>query len=205
MKVYIYCVIILSVLAFSKAFSQEENKIGFHLELDCSIKVAKKENNGGGLRFFVTPSYKIGDNTSVGIGAGVKLFIYCEPTEFGYRDELANSFPLYVNTMHKFKANGITPFVECKLGYAFFKRDYSWKISSPLSEEVEAQVSERGGLFFSPSIGILFPKKNKRYLSASFAYCLDIFSGKGTHVQLNEVTKYTADLHAIAVRIGYIF
>ncbi len=166
----------------------------------------------GGLRFFVTPSYKIGDNATVGIGTGAKLFksleLISDVGSIEYRDKKLVSFPLYVNTMYKFKVDKTTPFVECKLGYSFLNRDYSWKTSRLFPEhqgEVDVEDNLKGGIFFSPSIGVLFPTNNRQYFSASLAYCLERFSGKANFIQVNKVEKSSASHHSVALRIGYIF
>lgn len=115
MKKNIFSIIILFTLVFSKTFSQEVNKIGVHLELEYSTEITKKGDNVGGFSFFVTPSYKIGENATVGIGTGAKLFksfeLINDVGSIEYRDKKLVSIPLYVNTMYKFKVNKTTRFV----------------------------------------------------------------------------------------------
>ena len=118
------------------------------------------------------------------------------------------SIPLYVNTMYKFKVNKTTPFVECKLGYSFLNRDYSWKSSRLFPEHqgvVDVQSNLKGGFLFSPSIGVLLPTNNRQYFSVSLAYCLERFSGKANFIQVNKVVKSSAGHHLAALRVGYIF
>lgn len=149
---------------------------------------------------------------TVGIGTGAKIFksleLINDVGSIEYRDKKLVSIPLYINTMYQFKVNKTTPFVECKLGYSFLNRNYSWKSSRLFPEqqgEVEVQDNLKGGLFFSPSIGILFPTNNRQYFSASLAYCLEGFSGKTNFVQVNKVEKSSANHHLAALRVGYIF
>ncbi|HON21015.1 MAG TPA: hypothetical protein PLW70_06760 [Bacteroidales bacterium] len=212
MKKNLFSIIILFTLVFFKTFSQEVNKIGVHLELEYSTEITKKGDNVGGFSFFVTPSYKIGENATVGIGTGAKLFksleLINDVGSIEYRDKKLVSIPLYVNTMYKFKVNKTTPFVECKLGYSFLNRDYSWKSSRLFPEHqgvVDVQSNLKGGFLFSPSIGVLLPINNRQYFSVSLAYCLERFSGKANFIQVNKVVKSSSSHHLAALRVGYIF
>lgn len=212
MKRIAFGIIIVFSLTFFKTFSQEGGKMGIHLELGYSAEITKNGNKISGPGIFVTPSYKVGDNTSMGVGTGVKLFKSLELINdvggIEYRDKKLVSIPIYVNTIYKFKVNKTTPFIECKLGYSFLNRNYSWKSSRLFPEhqgEVEAQVNLKGGLLFSPSIGILFPTKNRQYFSTSLAYSLDRFSDKESFIEVNKVEKSSANHHSVALRVGYIF
>ncbi len=196
----------------NKTFSPQENRLGIHFELGYSAEITKNGNKINGPSFFATPSYKISDNISIGIGAGAKLFKIQEITSDVGSVEIKEkdlvSVPIYLNTMYKFKVNKTTPFVECKIGYSFLNRDYSWKSSRLFPEhqgEVEAQVNLKGDLLFSPSIGLLFPTKNKQYFSTSLAYCLDRFSGREKFIEVNKVEKSSSTHHSVALRVGYIF
>jgi hypothetical protein len=168
-----------------------------------------KGDDMNGRQFFVTPSYQIGNQTTIGIGAGLKLFKYYK------EDSFISAFPLYVNSMYKFKSNGITPFVEGKLGYTFLKDSKSGKIGSPfpwapvyptgLDPETEFRTETKGGFFFSPSFGFLFPVKNQQYFSASLAYGLDSTFSQTELIQTNERLEGSIRHHSLALRIGYIF
>jgi len=110
--------------------------------------------------------------------------------------------------MYKFKLNKTTPFVECKLGYSFFNRDSSFKSNRLFPEYqgvVDIQGNLKGGIFFSPSIGFLFPTIKSQYFSASLAYCLERLSSKTKYVQVNQVIKGGESHHLASLRVGYIF
>lgn len=211
LKKNLFSIIILSTLVSSKTFSQEVNKFGAHFELEYSNEF-RSSSNMGGLRLFITPLYKIAENTTIGIGTGAKFFKTLEIiNDVGYVDykykELV-SIPLYVNTMYKFKVDKTTPFVECKLGYSLLNRDSSFKSNRLFPEhqgEVDVQGNLKGGIFFSPSIGVLFPTIKRQYFSASLAYCLERFSSKTNFVQVNQVVKSSKSHHLAALRVGYIF
>lgn len=211
MKKFILCFVILFFLVLQVSLSQDVKNIGIQVELGYSSEF-KESGNIGGPGFFVTPSYKVGENMSVGIGTGIKYFSVLEITnDVEYLDAKYKrlvSIPLYVNTMYKFKVDKRTPFVECKLGYSFFNRNSSFKSNRLFPEhqgEVEIVSNLKGGVFFSPSIGFLFPTNNRQYFSASIAYCLEGLSSKGNFVELNKVEKNSEFRHLTAIRIGYIF
>jgi hypothetical protein len=195
----------------SNAFSQNENRIGLKFEMGTFAEYAKGGDGMGGRQFFVTPTYSINDRTRIGAGAGLKLFKQYKEESF------ISAFPLYVSALYKFKTDGITPFAEAKAGYTFLNNLRSGKIDylsyfpwasyyiADSEAEKEYRTETRGGLFFSPSFGFLFPLKNRQYFSASVAYGFDRTSVKTEISPTAEKRKGSFNHHSLALRIGYIF
>jgi hypothetical protein len=209
-KVMIIFLSILPIFFSFSAFAQEKNRIGLNLELG---ELSEWGSDGmSGHQLFVTPIYRISDKTDVGVGAGLTLFKQYKKHPF------TSSFPLYVSGLYKFKSAGITPFVGGKLGYTFLKESTSGKVgdgvpmfdwSSIYLADIDLdrrfRAETRGGLFFSPSFGILFPLRNKQCFSASISYEFDRRAVKSELLEPSELSKGSFSHHSIALRIGYIF
>jgi len=211
MKKILFSIFIFSAFIFSKIYSQEISNMGVHLEAEFFSKFKSNENLSG-TRLSVTPSYKIAEKMTVGIGTGVKYYSIMRVTNdvgnFETEEKGTVAIPLYMNTMYKFKANKKTPFVECKLGYIFDNTKSSFKSDRLFPEyqgEVEIQGSSKGGIFFSPSIGYLFTTYKKQFLSLSLAYSFERYSSKTNVVQVNKIYKDSTNHHFAAIRVGYIF
>lgn len=200
--VFIFCVFILSSSSFLKVFSQESDKLfKTHLELGYSAKITKTGNKMRGPQLFVTPTYTIGNNANVGMGAGIKLF------KEG-NNETVKAFPVYLAGMYRFSDEKVVPFVEGKLGYAFINKNYSAKLSNYYPEypgTVEFKTKKKGGIFFSPSVGVLFPVKNRQKIAVSAAYILEQDSYTSRAVQVDKIETGRNTHHSVALRIGYIF
>lgn len=187
--------------SFFRIFSQKQDMFRVHLEAGYSAKITKTGDKMRGPQFFVTPTCVIGNNTHVGIGAGIKLFKDAA-------DETVKSFPVYVNAFYKFNSSKVAPFVEGKAGYSFMNRKYSGKLRGyykEYPEGVDFNTETRGGLFFSPSAGVLFPVMKNHALSLSLAYVLARDSYKSHGIQLNKTFRGTDTHHSVALRVGYIF
>ena len=210
----------------SNAFSQTKNKFGFRFETGIDREITKHESKGGALRFFATPSWNIKDNTSIGIGVGLEVHLEQQSfsglkeiqTQYGSsllhdlkflnNDAIVTSVPIYVSALQKFRCKNFTPFVEGKLGYVYRDRYDASSVEDVFTEhpgKVEIRLTRKGGLFFSPSAGLLFPVKKKHYFSASIAYCLDRTAFETHAVQVNKESKGSFTIHSMALRIGYIF
>lgn len=203
----IFIIFTIACISFlPKIFSQDVNEFGFHTEFGLWGEFTKRGDKWRGHQFFLTPVYAIGENTNVGIGAGLRWY---SNSDF---DGSMKSFPLYVNALHKFKGGKVVPFVEGKIGYNYLRKNYYVTTSlypeaehsySPTSiflptDELYAKTS--GGLFVSPSVGILI-----RSLSVSLAYSFDkeLYEYKTTYE--GDFIKYADSSHSIAFRVGYIF
>jgi hypothetical protein len=203
--------LILPTIFPSDVFSQEENRIGLNLEMGTFGEYSKGSDGMGGRQFFVTPTYNVGTKTELGIGVGLKLFKYYKEASF------VSAFPVYGHALYRFKSTGIRPFVEGKVGYTFLNDRREGKINPlpafPWSSIYvtdsyagkEYRTETKGGFFFSPSFGFLFPLKNKQFISASIAYGFDRTSVKTKIILPHELLKGSFSHHSIALRIGYVF
>jgi hypothetical protein len=228
MKQIIFIIpIVLSTVFASNAFSQTENTFGFRVETGIDREIAKNKSKGGAFRIFATPSWNLKDNTSIGIGAGFEIHLEekpysglaeinaaygssVSPEDLRSLKDYANviSFPIYVSALQKFSYKRFTPFVEGKLGYIYRDRYDAWSVKDLFTDypdRVEIRSTRKGGLFFSPSVGLLIPVKKKHFFSASIAYCLDRTSFESYAVEVNKRTKGSYSIHSLALRIGYIF
>jgi hypothetical protein len=229
MKKIIFTIAIVSSAVFaSNAFSQTNNTFGFRVETGIDREITKNKSEGGAFRIFATPFWNLKDNTSIGVGAGFEIHLEEKPysglaeinAEYGssvspedlrFLKDYANvvSFPFYVSALQKFSYKRFTPFVEGKLGYTYRDRYDAWNVKNFFTdhpdEEVEIRSTRKGGLFFSPSVGLLFPVKKKHYFSASIAYSLDRTSFESYAVETDQRAKGSYSIHSAAFRIGYIF
>jgi hypothetical protein len=224
-KIVFISLLALSTVLSSAAFSQTENRFGVRFEAGVDREITKSESKGGAFRFFATPSWNIKKNTSLGIGAGFEAHLEQKPSS-GLEEIYAHygssissgdllllndyatviSFPFYVSALQKFRYKNLTPFVEGKIGYVYRDRYDAWSVEDFFPEHpgrVEIRSTRKGGLFFSPSAGLLFPVNRKHYFSASLAYCLDRTSFDTYAVQVNKVAKGSFNTHSVALRIGY--
>jgi hypothetical protein len=202
-------ILLLATLLSLNAFSQEKDKLGLNLEAGVISEYASDGMRG--FQLFATPTYQLNDRTDLGIGTGLKFFRNYSDVPF------TTAFPLYASAMYRFKSAGITPFVEGKLGYTFFKdtKSGTWVYPSfpwsdayyPTPDPVKYRTKTRGGIFFSPSFGFIFPLKNKHALSASLAYSFDRTSAKNELFYPTGTQKgsFKFKHHSIALRVGYSF
>lgn len=197
----ILLLVIASTSSFFKVFSQEKGYSGSHVELGYAVEITNKGNTLTGPQLFITPSYSLNNNTTIGVGAGVKLFRDAD-------DKVVSAFPLYANAMHRFNNTKISPFIEGKLGYTLMNKTYDAKLTNYYPEypgTVDVHSKRKGGLFFSPSFGAFFPIKSKQRFSVAIAYILDQQYIEAYAVQINKTEKETRTYHSIALRLGYIF
>ncbi|MDR0422695.1 MAG: hypothetical protein LBH72_06760 [Proteiniphilum sp.] len=219
-RILLIAVILLHVITSSNVFSQETNRIMVHFELGSSSYLMDQDKEEGDFLFIVTPLYKIGDKTSVGIGAGAKLLGYYEKVgeyEHAYfpgipvsdsKYVLLGAYPLFVSSMYSFEGHDDNSFfIKGELGYTFFNRDSSWKTSLlyPKEGEVEFRINKRGGFFFSPSVGMLFQMKGKQRVSLSLYCSSDRYSYKRTAPRVNVFETESKNNLLGGVKIGYLF
>lgn len=185
---------------------------GGHLELGYSNEVTNKGTKISGFEFFATPTYALGDNANIGIGLGLKVNTVNGLVSLKGLDEDAKekiyALPLYARALYKLNVNKVFPFIEGKLGYTYVNKDYSGKLTGYYPEyqgAVDINSTRKGGLFFSPSVGLFFPVKNRQNISVSLAYILDQQSIKSHAVQINKTDKQIVTHHSIAIRVGYMF
>lgn len=197
----ILLLVIASTSSFFDVFSQEKGYSGSRVELGYAVEITNKGNTLTGPRLFITPSYSLNNNTTIGVGAGIKLFRDAD-------DKVVSAFPMYANALYRFNNTKISPFIEGKLGYTLMNKSYDAKLTNYYPEyqgTVDVHSKRRGGLFFSPSFGVFFPIKSKQRFSVAIAYILDQQYIEAHAVQINKTEKETRTHHSIALRIGYVF
>lgn len=200
-KTIFFALIVLTASSYSEVFSQNKNALGAHFELGYSADLSNTPLSITGLEFFATPTYALGNNANIGIGLGLKVF------EDSNKEKIY-ALPLYARALYKLSVNKVSPFIEGKLGYTYINKDYSGKLTGYYPEypgTVDINSTRKGGLFFSPSVGLFFPVKNRQNISVSLAYLLDQQSIKSHAVQINKTDKETVTHHSIAIRVGYMF
>ena len=197
---FILCALMFSSSLF-KTFSQQNEIFKVHVEVGYFAKITRTGDKMNGSQFFITPAYPIGNNTNLGIGTGIKLFK-------DSHNKTVKAFPLYAAGMYRIATKKVSPFIEGKLGYTFMNRNYSAKLSNYYPEHpgtIEFHTKTKGGLFFSPAAGVLFPVKDKQRISLSAAYVLEQDTYTSHAVEVKKTEKGTNTHHAIALRIGYMF
>lgn len=206
MKKIFFLLTIVIITSLPEIFSQEVNEFGLHAEFGVWGELTKRGDKWGGHQIFLTPIYAIGENTNVGVGVGLRWY---NNSDF---DESMTSYPLYVNASYRFNGKKVKPFIEGKIGYNYLKKNYyvmkslypdAEHIYSPTSTFLptdELYAKTRGGLFLSPSVGVLI-----RSLSLSISYSYDRESYKYKETSEGDFTQKTGFNQSIALRIGFIF
>ncbi len=188
-------------------FAQKANKIVVHVEAGVKYDVKSNDyaddDGFSGVQFFVSELYPMNENFAAGLGTGVNLY-----TRFDEYFDKITSIPLYANAIYKLPTSGdFIPFVDLKLGYGIVSRDYIiTRILETFPEQrKELNVKNYGGIYLSPSVGVLFPL-NKTAISLSLSYDLQRMKAKLTDLsgeRISEESKTYAN--TLTLRIGYIF
>lgn len=190
---------ILFLLTILTIFAQKTDKIDVHVEVGVKYDVFDKNSDFSGAQLFVSGLYPLDDNFFAGLGVGVHTFTV------GNKNY---SFPIYANVLYKIPISAkVIPFIDAKVGYGIVSKSYDTSLVidiDPYKEE-DYKVKNSGGLYFSPSVGILFPVKNKA-ISLSLSYDFQKIKSKWNNLSAGELTEYT-NTHSktIALKIGFLF
>ena len=195
-------------------FAQSANPIAIHVEggvkydfkyNDYSVSHNDYDKNEGfsGAQFFISGLYSLNNNLSAGVGAGVNIY-----TRYVTYFDGITSVPVYANVLYKLPSSGdFIPFIDLKLGYGIVSRNY---VTSPPGgvapfQEEDFNVRNSGGLYASPSVGILFPLNNTA-ISLSLTYDLQVMKAKLSQLSGEIISNQTmTHSNTIGLRIGYMF
>ena len=196
------------------AFAQSANRIAIHVEggvkynfkyNDYSVDYNDYDKNRGfsGAQFFISALYPLNKNLSAGLGAGVNIY-----TRYITYFDGITSVPIYANVLYKLPTSGdFIPFIDLKLGYGIVSRSY---VTSPPGgiapyQEEDFNVNNSGGIYASPSVGLLFPLNNTA-ISLSLTYDLQVMKAKLTQLSGEMISDQTmTHSNTIGLRVGYIF
>ena len=194
------------------AFAQKSNRIIVHVEAGVKYDVKPNTYSGydfnsqeegfSGYQFFVSGLYPINDNFAAGIGAGVNVY-----TRYDEIFDKITSVPVYSNAIYKIPTSGaFVPFVDLKLGFGIVSRDYivTRILASSPEQRQDLSVKNSGGLYVSPSVGIMFPWDDRAF-SVSLSYDLQTMKAKYSEPSgpISEQTK--THTHTLALRLGFMF
>ena len=180
-------------------FSQSADRISIHAEAGVKYDVFDKNSDFSGAQLFVSGIYPLDDNFFAGLGVGVHTFTV------GNKNY---SFPIYANVLYKIPISAkVIPFIDAKVGYGIVSKSYDTSVVidiDPFKEE-NYKVKDSGGLYFSPSVGVLFPVKNNA-ISLSLSYDFQKIKSKWNNLSAGEVTEHT-NTHSktMALKIGFLF
>ena len=179
--------------------AQRADKIAVHTEVGVKYDVFDKNSDFSGAQLFVSGLYPLDDNFFAGLGVGVHTFTV------GNKNY---SFPIYANVLYKIPISAkVIPFIDAKVGYGIVSKSYDTSVVidiDPFKEE-NYKVKNSGGLYFSPSVGVLFPVKNNA-ISLSLSYDFQKIKSKWNNLSVGEVTEHT-NTHSktMALKIGFLF
>ena len=188
-------------------FAQSANRLTIHVEggLKYNVKSHDYAEDDGfsGVQFFASALYPLSKNLSVGLGAGVNIY-----TRYVTYFDGITSVPVYANVFYKLPSSGdFIPFVDLKLGYGIVSRSY---VTSPPGgvapyQEEDFNVKNSGGIYASPSVGVLFPLNNTA-ISLSLTYDLQVMKAKLSQLSGEKISDQTmTHSNTIGLRVGYIF
>ena len=188
-------------------FAQKSNRIIMHLEAGAKYDVKSNDysNDGGfsGYQFFVSGLNPLSEYFAAGIGAGVNVY-----TRFDEYFDKIISIPVYANAIYKIPTSGyFVPFIDLKVGYGIVSREYivTTILETFPEQREEFNVKNSGGLYVSPSIGIMYPWDNKA-LSLSISYELQSMKSKLTELSGERISEQTkTQNNTLALRIGFMF
>ena len=189
------------------AFAQSANPIAIHVEggVKYNLKSHEYAEDDGfsGAQFFISGLYSLNKNLSAGVGAGVNIY-----TRYVTYFDGITSVPVYANVLYKLPSSGdFIPFVDLKLGYGIVSRNYVTSPPGGLApfQKEDFNVKNSGGIYVSPSVGILFPLDNTA-ISLSLTYDLQVMKATLSQLSGEKISHQTmTHSNTIGVRIGYMF
>ena len=194
-------------------FAQKSNRIIVHLEGGAKYDVRPNHYSGydfnsqeegfSGYQFFVSALKPMSEYFAAGLGAGVNVY-----TRFDEYFDNIISVPVYANAVYKIPTSGdFVPFVDLKLGYGIVSRDYVvTRILETFPEQrQDIHVKNSGGLYVSPSLGIMFPWDDKAF-SVSLSYDLQSMKAKLSESKGEKISEETkTHTNTLALRLGFMF
>ena len=188
-------------------FAQKSYRIIMHVEAGAKFDVRSNDHADdrgfSGYQFFVSGLKPMNEYFAAGLGAGVNVY-----TRFDEYFDKITSIPVYANAVYKLPTSGdFVPFIDLKLGYGIVSREYVvTRILETFPEQrQEINVKNSGGLYLSPSIGVMYPWDNKA-LTLSLSYDLQMMQAALSDVSGEIMPKQTKNhTNTLALRLGFMF
>lgn len=132
--------------------------------------------------FTMVNGYNLNKNIGVGIGVGAELYNYAV-------------FPIFADIRYKLNRKGFYPFFALKAGYGvaessktldyyeYYPHYYAYDYSSSIGSGYyypKTSSTNKGGLMFSPEVGIYVPLLNKLDMTISVGYRYQQLESKRT-------------------------
>lgn len=195
-------------------FAQKANRVILHVEAGAKYDVKPNHYSGydfnsqeegfSGYQFFVSGLYPMNERFAAGVGGGVNVYTRYDE----YFDNII-SFPVYANAVFKLLSTSrdFVPFIDLKVGYGIVSRDYivTHFLEIFPEERIDTNVKNSGGVYVSPSIGIMFPWDDRAF-SLSLSYDLQTMKSKLTDLSHERISEHTkTHTNTLALRIGFMF
>lgn len=191
----------LSVLFLfsSPAIMAQDKKIG--LQLEAGYGIISNKDNANAYQFFLSPYYRVNDNFSMGIGAGLMQHKSTFPER---------SYPVYVHSKYRLNTNSnLKPFFNLKIGYGFGSTDMGIAGIDVNDLQYSGEIKYSADFFISPSIGISYDVVKQRSLFLAISYDLlkvktkNMIRQENAVVDLKQYTEKNSSI--IGLRVGYEF
>ena len=189
------------------AFAQKSNRIVVHLEGGAKYDL-KTDGNAdtegfSGYQFFVSAMKPLHETFAAGIGAGVNV----HTRNVEYFDNII-SYPVFAKALYKLPTLGdFAPFIDLKAGYGIISNNYTTRKNIELfpNDQDEFNVKNIGGVYVSPSIGVMYTWDTKA-LTLSVSYELQEMKAEFSDmsgVKISDPTK--THTNTLALRLGFMF
>ncbi len=177
----------------------QDKKIG--LQLEAGYAIISNKGNADVYQFFLSPFYRINDDFSIGIGAGLMQHKNTFPER---------SYPVYVHSKYSLNPDSsFKPFINLKIGYGFGSTDVGIAGIDINNPQYSGEINYSADFFISPSIGLSYKIAKQRSLSLAISYDFLKVKTKNMIRQENAVVdlKPYAEKNSsiIGLRIGYEF
>ena len=202
--IYLSLILLFSGLSLN---AQKANRIIVHLEAGAKFDVRSNDyaddRGFSGYQFFVSGLKPLSEYFAAGIGTGVNVY-----TRYDEYFDNITSFPVYANAIYKIPTSrDFVRFIDLKVGYSIVSRDYtvSHILETFPEQRIDTNVKNSGGLYVSPSIGIMFPWDDRAF-TLSLSYDLQTMKSKLTDLSSERITEQTkTHTNTFALRIGFMF
>jgi hypothetical protein len=189
---------VLFLFSFPTIMAQDK-KIG--LQLEAGYGIISNKDNASAYQIFLSPFYRINDNFSIGIGAGLMQHKSTFPER---------SYPVYVHSKYRLNTNSsLKPFFNLKIGYGFGSTEVGIAGLDINDLQYSGEIKYSADFFISPSIGVSYEIAKQRSLFLAISYDLlkvkteNIIRPENAVVDLNSYAEKNNSI--IGLRLGYEF
>jgi outer membrane protein W len=178
----------------------QNKKIG--MQLEGGYGMISNKDNISAYELFLSPYYRINDNTSIGVGAGL--------LGQNKKTNPERIYPVYVHSKYILSVNSnFKPFVNLKAGYGFGSTNVGIAGFDANDHQYSGEIKYRAGLFISPSIGVSYDIAKHHSLFVAISY--DFLKVKTennirTENAIVDLSPYAEkNSSIIGLRVGYEF